>query len=414
MFDYLEKFNQLPKSLKDKVSNPSVLAAVDVLDQKYHVELAPFIMKLMIKAVSASDLSLRLAEEFTLENSIAEALSQELKEKVLVGVADYLGLSIAADPYSQKIAGAVNQIIAQVSDFPNADKLADSIKMYLRGVRNMVDTKEALAKNFSLSFEQIEKLIGLMDVAKKNLVEPLPPKPAGVLDRLGALEKKIEAPYDLLKVLDTKYELKGGLDLSHELPAAPKPQEQAKSLGIPPKVGGTVSIIHEVSKFDHEDHPTPPVVEPIKPKVEAPPVVTPPVVSAPKPMPPKPPLVKPVLPSRPAVRDIKPMKVMNPIDEIRFLDVTNFRRLGNTPLEMAAKIKARIDLLSKEDYQKGLAAMRSFRESPLGRLYLAILNYSFSQGIDLNQAVNLFKDEDPNSLTFGEVEAIMELNKSIN
>jgi len=411
MFDYLQKFNELPKSLKDKVSNPAIMAIIDALDQKYHVELAPFVMKLMTKTVASNDLPLRLAEEFTLDQTSAEALAGELKEKVLAGVADYLGLNVALDPYSQKIVAAVNRIIAQVADFPNADRLADVIKMYLRGVRNLIDTKEALAKNFSLAFNQIEKLVGIMDVAKQELAGPLPAKPAGALDRLGQLDKKVEAPYDLLKVLDTKHELKGGLDVDHEL--APIKPEQGKSLGIPPKVGGTVSIIHELAKFDTDNQPTIPNAP--APKVPAPTVIKPlPVKPLSVPTPPSVPVVKPVLPARPAVRDVRPMKVMNPIDEIRFLDIINFRRLGNTPTEMAAKIKARIDLLLKEDYQKGLAAMRSFRESPLGRMYLAIVNYSLSQGIPLTRAVDLFKDQDKTSLSLAEVEAIMELNKNIN
>ncbi|HNX11046.1 MAG TPA: hypothetical protein PKI61_02805 [bacterium] len=413
MFDYLEKFNQLPKSLKDKVSNPAVMAILDALDEKYHVELAPFVMKLMVKAMPANDLPLRLAEEFTIDKTIAETLAQELKDKVLSAVADYLDLNVTADPYTQKIAGVVNQIIAQVADFPNAHALADAIKMYLRGVRNMIDTKEALAKNFGLSFAQIEKLVGLMNTAKNSLMELPAKRPTGMLDKLSGLEKKTEAPYDLLKVLDTKHELESGLDLSHEI-AAPK-QEQGKSLGIPPKVGGTVSIIHELSKFDHEEKPVIPAVPmaPSKPKTEEPkPMAKKPETIA-KPLPPVP-VVKPVLPSRPAVRDVRQVKVMNPIDEIRFMDPVNFRRLGNTPAEMTAKIKARIDMLLKEDYQKGLAAMRSFRESPIGRMYLAIARYSLSQGVDLAKAVDLFKEQDKNSLTLAEMEAIMELNKNIN
>ena len=48
MFDYLTKFNELPRELREKVSSPAAIVAVDALEKKYGVNLAALVLKVMV------------------------------------------------------------------------------------------------------------------------------------------------------------------------------------------------------------------------------------------------------------------------------------------------------------------------------------------------------------------------------
>ncbi|MCF7820233.1 MAG: hypothetical protein K9M44_02045 [Candidatus Pacebacteria bacterium] len=90
MFDYLQQFNNLPKDLRDKVSSSEVMSAIFALEKKYKVELAAFVMKVMVKKYSASKLAFYLMSDFKINSDMAKNLETELLEKVFFKVKDYL------------------------------------------------------------------------------------------------------------------------------------------------------------------------------------------------------------------------------------------------------------------------------------------------------------------------------------
>ena len=67
MFDYLKKFNQLPKDLRDKISSPAVMAAINGLEKEYGVTLASVVMKVMAKEIAVADLNGYFFEEENLD-----------------------------------------------------------------------------------------------------------------------------------------------------------------------------------------------------------------------------------------------------------------------------------------------------------------------------------------------------------
>ena len=91
MLDYLTKFNALPQYLKDKMSEPSILAAIKELEEKYDISLAAVVMKIMVKDISILDLVQYFVFEYKLDGRKAEQLVNEMKERVLFVAADYLG-----------------------------------------------------------------------------------------------------------------------------------------------------------------------------------------------------------------------------------------------------------------------------------------------------------------------------------
>ena len=56
MFDYLDKFNNLSSELKSAVSSPEVVRQIDELEKKYQIDLAAFIMRIMIKEINTNNL----------------------------------------------------------------------------------------------------------------------------------------------------------------------------------------------------------------------------------------------------------------------------------------------------------------------------------------------------------------------
>lgn len=92
MLSYLEKFNNLPADIRSGVSEPAVMQAISELEKKYEVNLASTIMKVMIKEIPILDLSKFFVFEHAMEKRQAEALVDELKNKVFFGVKDYLGI----------------------------------------------------------------------------------------------------------------------------------------------------------------------------------------------------------------------------------------------------------------------------------------------------------------------------------
>jgi len=90
MLDYLEKFNKLPKELRQRVTSQEVMRVIEDLEKKYGISLATIIMRVMIKDINLNDLVKYFVFEFSFNETKARELVNQLKKKVFVGVADYL------------------------------------------------------------------------------------------------------------------------------------------------------------------------------------------------------------------------------------------------------------------------------------------------------------------------------------
>ncbi|MFA6194838.1 MAG: hypothetical protein WC719_03805 [Patescibacteria group bacterium] len=118
--------------------------------------------------------------------------------------------------------------------------------------------------------------------------------------------------------------------------------------------------------------------------------------------------------AHPQMHDIKPMpKVMGPIEELQFLDVINFRRLGTTPAEITSKVFAKIKLLEKDGYDKMVAGVRAWRQSPVSRLYLRLGQEAIAKGQPLKQIAEARKAANQEYLSMDEIEAIVSLNSKL-
>jgi hypothetical protein len=444
MFDYLNKFNTLPKDLKAKVSGPAAFKIIADLEKKYGLELAPLVMKVMVKEIKIGSLAIYLASEFGLEKDKAEALSKELREQIFTSVAEYLGLpldfkippqppivkkpvpsvivpkdkvpmpSLTDNGYSLKVEMLAADLIRSANVKINPDlfiRLQNILKTYLRGVRPKLEVKTLMLKPVTeggLGFiaSTIDQLLSAADTAKGTLDKlsaPARKVDTGTINKINALQKlsaRYETTYDLTKLLDTKHELSSGIDFSHEI-AAPKAPVVKK---LTP-VAAPASVKAKLPDLSIPKIPAAPVVKKIEPIKSKPVVVSP-----------APPTVKEAprnVGAKPKIEDIKQVKIMNPIDELKFMDLVNFRRLGANPEEVTQKISQRVKLMKAEDYEKGLAAITAWRQSPVYKLYLKIVTLSASRNLVIADMITELNNQHQDCLSLAEIDAIIALNKSL-
>lgn len=483
MFDYLQQFNSLPKELKEKISSPEVMSLLSEIESRYRVDLAMVVMKIMIKSLAIKDLPSTFIGEFGLSSEQAEKMAKELKEKVFVKVADHVG--IVSELRSIDLNNDVNALIKEAgllmpSEFL-VERLNRTLGIYLRGVRNRIDTKASLTKEIAigglnLSSDEAERVLKICDTRKFKFNEEIKIKvaveaPIKRLDKIvlasdqsgmAALNKltKPVVEYDLKKALASGETKRITAPVKEEIkitqPEEKKPVEEIKpaEVKIPESPKEPVEMPKE-SKEQKERK----IAEIIDPNIVHKPQETSilkkiiptfkvntdlksasvPVASSQilqskivedtksvnlgsvlNPVSSPAAVRKSILgntpssPSRPVMHDIKPTpKIMGPLEELQFLDLVNFRRLGKTPDEITGKIFTKIKLLEKDGYEKMIAGIGAWRKSPVSRLYLSMVQEAVIANLTLKESIDLREKKNKEGLTMKEIEAIMSLNSKL-
>lgn len=490
MFDYLQKFNKLPKDLRGKVSTPVVMSMVEDLEKRYGVDLATIIMKVMIKEIAITNLARYFVNENNLDEIKAKQLVEELEEKIFVGVKDYLGIAGVKDgarrdvkissimpmqkpkptlfvtganfffspedeeeirELTKKINGEIgdklfngqidkklDKIVVQVQINFGSEQLLNRfkeiLKTYLRGIRDRIEIRQTLMKSFKeggLSFdnESVDKVLAIIEDIKNLKLSPTQPptkiklpedeissrKPLGLKD-IGVRDVDYDLSSLKNKVTDdrrqTTEKIKNGarvdeLDIKHELAPLPPSLRKIESR----QVG-----------LSEKDRPKSPVLAVHKPKIIS--VLQEKDKSAIRPDS----ITKPKQTGgfkikfrspgdsigKKKMEDVKYIpKIMNPIDELHYMDLVNFRRLAKDPYKIITKIKEKISLLEEEKYSKRLEGIKGWRQSPVNKLYLQIGQQSISKNKPIGDIIEERKNANQDYLTSEEFKAIMDLNKSL-
>lgn len=93
MDDLWQQFHRLPRAIRDAVATPPALAAVERLEAKYRdLDLANFIMRVMVKEFSYDQLTTKLQSDGRLSAAAAADVERTLRQEVFPGVVEYLGL----------------------------------------------------------------------------------------------------------------------------------------------------------------------------------------------------------------------------------------------------------------------------------------------------------------------------------
>lgn len=177
MFDYLQQFNKLPKELRERVSSPAAMEILSSLEKKYSLSLAMLVMQIMIKQVLMKDLVTHLMSEMGLSQDKAQALNQELRERLFFSVSTYLGLkstpSASSEEKELQALMKENNIVLPSSDLMS--RCQQILLTYRKGVRTKMDTRSALERpvvqgGLSLDAAAADRLLRALDQAAKPVV----------------------------------------------------------------------------------------------------------------------------------------------------------------------------------------------------------------------------------------------------
>jgi hypothetical protein len=522
MLDYLQQFNSLPEEIRKQINSPETMKKIGELNDKYGVSLAGVIIRLVVKDPIVANLLEYAIREFKFDPTKADALVKEINQllnqlipslviPVQTGISgstnqtlDHKRENFQAQNSSSMFSSAdekeinqfkkelasdgvvtliskeeqlIEEILKRVnldlaSEFL-ADRLKQILKIYLRGVRDKMETGETLKKPWmqgGLNFDlpTVQKILKTADEIKSNAsVNFLPPKP-----------NRINLPEDLARPgKEIEYNLEKELAKGTII----NPVKKDSSLRVSSPPSPSPSPERGANKFTSPNHPT---IQPIKSTsplltrrgqgevylngakkvffgggakkldlshelnsgeikkilpehtVQVRPAKK--VVMTPKNIPssfskepawpvgrglgvvtPAPISKVPLRPygqtsGRPRMDDIKfTPKIMSQIEELRFVNTTTFRRLHPDPFIAANKIKEKINLLAEEYYGKRLEGIKAWRISPINSLYLAIGEASISQNKSIDAIMEERLSSGADYLTAPEFDAIMELNREL-
>ncbi|MFH1582971.1 MAG: hypothetical protein ABIB72_01470 [Candidatus Falkowbacteria bacterium] len=350
-----------------------------------------------------------------------------------IAMAENTGL--ASDAIDDKLKEITRRVQINFGSADLADRFSQILKTHLRGIRNKLETRATLMKPFAsggLSFDEdsAEKVMSLADkVLNSKPGEAIKPLPKINLPELAKSDFQArreisrDAAYDFPKLAkrDDKNSAKGAvsagrqgsafggdlkkLDTDHELaPLTPAV--------LPAQAGISVPITEKnAAKAQEKASAT---LKNIQPEAKS---IPPPADRDLSSMP----LIKRRFEAenlsqnqKVKVEDVKYVpRVMGPLDEIKYMDLINFRRLDRDPLKSADKIKSKINLLEEEDYAKKLEGIKLWRRNPINKLYLEIGGLSISENKPVDVIIEERKINNQEYLTADEFKVIMDLNKSL-
>jgi len=405
MLNYLEKFNSLSSAIKQQVSTPAVLASISEIGKRYQIDLANIVMRIMIKEIDVRYLANYFMEQHGFDQARAQHLENELKEKVLADVMNYLyrkpiippatddqgvPLTDNEDDYWQN---RIDKIITDANlSLGSSDldrRLHNILLTYLKHVRDRLATIDALTKAFDSGGIGLDKQSAINLLTAVDGQQPNQDLEVRRPSRIPVPEDRAmhsrDADYDLVRELAKK---------------------QAAVATTPVLAPLTPAVQPEPA----------PVAKP-QPKPEIP------QTPVPKPQPPVPkpqPIAKPIEKMRKTesgkikMDDIQgPPKVFTPVDELRYLTLKNMRNLDKDPWQAIEKIKAKLEALKKEDYGNLVAGIKAWKQSPLHKLYVDIYQVGLNSGQPAQAVLQAKLQQDPNSLTEQEFEAIIKLNQDL-
>jgi hypothetical protein len=106
-------------------------------------------------------------------------------------------------------------------------------------------------------------------------------------------------------------------------------------------------------------------------------------------------------------------KLTGPVDELKELNLEDFRRLGPDAEVRTKKIQDKVSFLEQDNYSQRLDGIKAWRQSPVNKLYLSMGQDSITQNQSINAIIKARMNEGSQVLSQEEFNAIMELNKNL-
>lgn len=106
-------------------------------------------------------------------------------------------------------------------------------------------------------------------------------------------------------------------------------------------------------------------------------------------------------------------RLSGPIDELRSLTLTDFRRLSKDPLQAATKVKDKVDLMEEQGYDKLVEAVQAWRGSTLNQMYVSLTREAVLTGTSVSELLSRKRIAGEETLSDEELKAIMKLNAEL-
>ncbi|MFZ5391229.1 MAG: hypothetical protein ACOZAJ_03080 [Patescibacteria group bacterium] len=117
---------------------------------------------------------------------------------------------------------------------------------------------------------------------------------------------------------------------------------------------------------------------------------------------------------KPQLNDVRaPSKTLGPLDELRVLNLVDFRRLAPKPIEALRKIQGKIELIGETSIGKRIEAIRSWQSSEVYRNYLSLGRLSIEQGKPVSQIIAEQSQNGQPCLNEEEFQSIVDLNEKL-
>ncbi|MFH0828898.1 MAG: hypothetical protein V1907_01830 [Candidatus Kerfeldbacteria bacterium] len=146
-------------------------------------------------------------------------------------------------------------------------------------------------------------------------------------------------------------------------------------------------------------------VQQVREAPTAPPQPAPPIPSA---------SFRPIQTERPTISDIRGVsRLVGPVEEIRAMTLSDFRRLGETAVACVRKVYEKIQLLNKESFTKRAEGIKAWHESETYKLYLAMGQESLFTGKTIRDIIVERQRQGQPALSEQEFSLTADLNRKL-
>lgn len=126
------------------------------------------------------------------------------------------------------------------------------------------------------------------------------------------------------------------------------------------------------------------------------------------------PTIVPAAAGKVEVRDVHfEKRLAGPVEELRRMALSDFRRLSADPKEAIVKIKDKLDMLEDEGYAKKIQGVKAWRESPVNQTYVALTREALTGGSSVADLIGRKRAAGEDVLTPEEMNAIVSLNAQL-
>lgn len=444
MLAYLQKFNALPKNIKDAVASPEAAAIITELEKQYTISLAAIVMRVVVKEIDLEGLGAYFINQENMPADSAKALEKDLRKKVFAPIIDHIlgpaagpklvfsesdekevksiATPVATPDFDAAIEQALNRVVEKAAIHFNdplvGAKFKQTIKTYLRSTRDKVATLDVLTKASELGGVALAR-----DTAEKALsfaapeLDVLQKIKTGSLPKIAVPEDAIkQKPSPFTKVVplpaqqESEYNLEAALKAEGRLQKPAEPIKNSKPI---------IDPAHELEPLVPSIVTKPEIQQPAERRIIKEALAGKPLnkeglrkvaAAAPKP------IVNMPTSASGKIRmdDIRfTPQVLSPVDELRYMTIKNFRRLHPDPIKAIEKIKEKLELLGREDYAKKIEGIVAWNESPLSKQYVAMCRLALEQNKPVTDILQAEIKKDPQALKPEELSAIIALNRQL-